>query len=48
MMWKPDTPPEEILRPILYKTLREAQEATKAFPAYRVLKVDLVVKEAIS
>jgi hypothetical protein len=48
MMWKPDLPEDEVLRPILYKTLKRAQEATKQFPRYRVIKVDVIVKEAIS
>ena len=48
MMWKPDLPEDEVLRPILYKTLKRAQEATKQFPRYRPIKVDVIVKEAIS
>ena len=48
MMWKPDLPEDEVLRPILYKTLKRAQEATTQFPRYRPIKVDVIVKEAIS
>jgi hypothetical protein len=47
MMWKPDTPESEAFRPILYKTLKHAQEATKSFPAYRVTKVDVIVRETL-
>jgi len=46
-MWKPDTPESEAFRPILYKTLKHAQEATKSFPAYRVTKVDVIVRETL-
>lgn len=45
MLWNTQSAEGEVLKPVLYKTLRMAQEATKSFPAYKPIKVDVIVRE---